>query len=193
MEIERSEHMDAVGKRHLSAKWTAREGVGVEVFTSGHGSLVAIETGGLAGLRASAYVGAQGRDIEQCLEFGILLGRAMSATLDTDALAAAVESARTSALKAESEPDDDEDEDSAACVGCDELMPRDDLTETSAGDRMCADCIEASDECSTCRGSGIGQHGDPDTSRCLDCRPSASRDSLEAADYWRDQQKDGAF
>lgn len=24
-------------------------------------------------------------------------------------------------------------------------------------------------DCQTCRGTGIGQHGDPDTSRCGDC------------------------
>ncbi len=40
---------------------------------------------------------------------------------------------------------------------------------------LCEKCEDSgSMGCPTCDGSGIGMHGDPDTSRCLDCKGSGS-------------------
>jgi hypothetical protein len=67
----------------------------------------------------------------------------------------------------------------------------------------CPDCGEPEDACecdamcSLCAGSGIGQHGDPDTSRCSACGGSgaarvADEDlwarADEAYDRWKDER-----
>ena len=75
-------------------------------------------------------------------------------------------------------------------------------------DGVCGECREAYPEdypdededrdCPKCQGTGIGRHGDPDTSKCGKCGgrgymlPGKSDDELAAAfDRYRDKMKDG--
>jgi len=52
-----------------------------------------------------------------------------------------------------------------------------------------------SEECTLCCGTGIGQFGDPDTSRCTRCHGfgecrNTDEDEMERADYELDCRKD---
>lgn len=59
------------------------------------------------------------------------------------------------------------------CIGC--------KSKATIAKRFCQDCynefagiedaddVDDSDTCGTCAGTGIGQHGDPDTSKCTAC------------------------
>lgn len=81
------------------------------------------------------------------------------------------------------------------CATCGDTFPLDEITGVD-GDEMCAACVEAredddGDQCGLCAGTGIGQHGDPDTSSCHACSDGGVRrpgsDPDEAYDRWRDR------